>query len=159
MIERLENLLDAGIKTMSEMHACQRRMHEWVLLRDWVALQKESAVRDSLERKMTAIETERQTVMAAIAPEAAAVTDFYRVTSLLESGTRGVLNAKFRELKRLVMLSKTENEIFETYLNHAQSLLKGLIDAVMPSRRNRIYTKNGGFDSGPVESLVLNRSF
>lgn len=159
MTERLENILDAGISTMSEMHACQRRMHEWVLLRNWIELQKESALRDTLEAKMNSIEDDRRTVIAAIAPELDGTTDFYRVTALMEPRVRTVLNEKFRELKRLVLLSKTENEVFETYLGHAQSLLKGLIETVMPSRRNRIYTKNGALNSGPVESLVLNRSF
>ncbi len=159
MTERLEKILDAGIESLTELHACQRRMHECVLRRDWVALQKEMAVRDSVEAAIVSIEEERRSVLSALAPDPSEAPDFYRATARLEPRARSALNGKFRELKRLVILSKTENEIFETYLAHAQSLLKGLIEAVMPSRRNRIYTRSGALNSGPVESLVLNKSF
>lgn len=157
--ERLKTVFDSGIGIMTDMLACQRRMHECVLSRDWVALQKETSILKTLEARMTDCEAERQAIMARLAPEPGAGADFYRISALFEDTRRSALNEKFRELKRLVLLSKTENDVFETYLSHAQSLLKGLIDAVMPSRRNRTYTKNGALRSGPVESLVLNRSF
>jgi len=156
---RLEEILDENIAIMTELHGCQRRMHECVIDRDWVALQKETALRDLLGERIGVLETERRRVMEAFSPQVGNVTDFYRATASIEPIARASINAKYRELKRLVLLSKTENDVFDTYLCHAQSLLKGLIEAVVPARRNKTYTKNGALNAGPVESLVLNRSF
>ncbi len=157
--KELGEVLDAGISIMTELYACQKGMYESVLMRDWVSLQRETSLKEEIEKRMERNESGRRRLVRLVAPDLAEGADFYRVSARFEDRARFDINAKFRELKRLVLLSKTENEIFESYLGHAHALLKGLIEAVVPSKRNKIYGRTGSLMSGPVESLVLNRSF
>jgi hypothetical protein len=62
-------------------------------------------------------------------------------------------------MKRLLVLSKSENDVFNTYISNARTLVTGMLETVLPARRNKIYTRRGSLASAPVESLVVNRSF
>lgn len=156
---RIRESLESEISAMSELYACQIRMYESVLTRDWVSLQGETALKESLAETLERLEGERKMLMLEVAFTTGHSTDFYRVTSTFPEETRKQLNDRYRELKRMVLLAKTENDIFDAYLEHAKTLLSGLIETFVPSRRNKIYTRNGSIMAAQVESLVLNRSF
>lgn len=156
---RIGELLESEISAMSELYSCQIRMYESVLKRDWVSLQGETALKDSLAVTLERIESDRKIIMAQASKSPGSAPDFYRVTSSFPEDTRKRLNERYREFKRMVLLAKTENDIFDAYLEHAKALLTGLIETFVPARRNKIYSRNGSLMAGPVESLVLNRSF
>jgi hypothetical protein len=84
---------------------------------------------------------------------------FYRVTALLGEADKTVINSRYREMKRLLLLSKSENDVFTTYITNAKTLLAGMLDTVISGRKSKIYTRNGALASTNVESVVLNRSF
>lgn len=156
---RIESSLDEEISALTRLHDCQKRMYDTVVRRDWVSLQREMEAREGYAEAIEACELARRSDMKELFTDHKESDDFYRLTAGLGNEIRTRLNGKYRELKRLVLLSKSENDMFESYLSHSRSLLSNLIETFVPARRSRIYAKNGSLRSGPVESLVINRSF
>lgn len=157
--EQLEEILLHETGVLSSLHVCQKRIYENVLIRDWVAFQKETDVSETITDSFLELEKERIAVARSIMPDADGSTDFYRITVEVEEPLRSRINGLFRDVKRLLLLSKTENDVLNTYVSNARTLVSGLIETALPARRNRIYTKHGSLASKNVESMVLNRSF
>jgi len=157
--EQLEEILLHETGVLSSLHVCQKRMYESVLIRDWVVFQKETEVSGTITDSFLKLEEKRIEVARGILPDAEGSTDFYRITAEIEEPLRSRINSLFRDVKRLLLLSKTENDVLNTYVSNARTLVSGLIETALPARRNRIYTKHGSLASKNVESMVLNRSF
>ncbi|ULQ59750.1 hypothetical protein K7I13_15075 [Brucepastera parasyntrophica] len=155
----LEDILQKEISILTDLYACQKRMYECVLARDWVELQKETARSENFAVIFLDMDEQRIETARKIKPEAEGSRDFYSVTAELPEDDRTRINAMFREVKRLLLLSKTENEVFNTYVTNARSVINGMLETVMPSRRNKTYNRRGDLLTAHVESLLLNRSF
>jgi len=157
--EQLEEILLHETGVLSSLHVCQKRMYESVLIRDWLAFQKETEVSGTITDTFLELEKQRIAIARCILSNAEGSADFYRITVEIEEPLRSRLNGLFRDVKRLLLLSKTENDVLNTYVSNARTLVSGLIETALPARRNRIYTKHGSLASKNVESMVLNRSF
>jgi len=155
----LGEILRNQITVLSDLYSCQKRMYQGVLVRDWIQIQKETAIYNTLGDVFIDLEDQRISACAALLDGADGSTDFYRITSVLPEALRSPVNSLFREMKRLLLLSKTENEVFNTYIANARKMVSGMIETVSPARRNKIYTRRGSLATPPVENLVLNRSF
>lgn len=156
---RLEEILRNETSVLQALYACQKRMYECVLVRDWVLLQKETSEAGTYSTIFTRLDDERIACVRDVAPDAEGSRDFYAITASLEGEQRLRLNNLFREMKRLLLLSKTENDVFNTYINNARTVIAGMLETVLPGRKNKIYTRRGSIVSSNVDSLVLNRSF
>ena len=157
--EQLEEILLHETGVLSSLHVCQKRMYESVLIRDWLAFQKETEVSETISNSFLELEKKRIEVARSILSDVEGSTDFYRITIAIQEPMRSRINSLFRDVKRLLLLSKTENDVLNTYVSNARTLVSGLIETALPARRNRIYTKHGSLASKNVESMVLNRSF
>ncbi len=156
---RLEEILRNQLSILQALYACQKRMYESVLVRDWVLLQKETSESETYAAIFSRLEEERLSCAKELFPDAEGSRDFYAVTARLDAGDRQRVNELFREMKRLLLLSKTENDVFNTYVTNARAVVSGMLETVLPGRKAKIYSRRGGIVSSPVESLVLNRSF
>jgi hypothetical protein len=156
---RLEELLGKEISVLNNLYACQKRMYETVLTRDWIALQKELMVSGKISETFQNLETRRVSMLRASFPECEGSTDFYHITASFPETVRCRVNSLFRELRKTLLLSRAENDIFNTYIANARTVVSGMIDSVVPERRARIYTRQGSLASAKVESLLVNRSF
>jgi len=156
---KLENVLEEQITLLTSLYACQKRMYESVLVRDWEHLQKELADSTVMAEAFKNLDDKRIEQLRKIAPDMEVENAFYRVTARLDEATRVTINNRYREMKRLLLLSKSENEVFSTYITNAKSILSGMLDTVISGRKSKIYTRNGALASTNVESVVLNRSF
>jgi len=156
---RLENLLEKEIGVLKNLYASQKRMYEAVLIRDWILLQKELMVSGKISETFQNIESQRNELLRNAFPGCEGSIDFYRITSTLPETERSRINGLFREVRKLLLLSKTENDVFNTYVSNARTVVEGMIDSVMPERRNKIYTRRGSLVPSKVESLMVNRSF
>ncbi len=155
----LKDVLEREIALLATLYACQKRMYEAVLVRDWVMLQKEIALGEGISGEFSTMEDERQAIMTSIVPDADLATGFYRVSSKCGDSDRVRLNTLYREMKRLLLLSKTESDVFTTYVSNARTLLGGLLETVIAGGKGRIYTRRGCVANRGLESVVLNRSF
>ncbi len=156
---RLEDILRNQLSILQALYACQKRMYESVLVRDWVLLQKETSDSETYAAIFSRLEDERVSCARSICPEAEGSRDFYAITARLEGEERKRVNDLFREMKRLLLLSKTENDVFNTYVSNARAVVSGMLETVLPGRKAKIYSRRGNIVSSAVESLVLNRSF
>jgi hypothetical protein len=156
---RLEELLDKEICVLNNLYACQKRMYETVLVRDWIALQKELMISGKISETFQNLETQRVSLLRASFPDCEGSSDFYHITARFPESVRTRINAQFRELRKALLLSRAENDIFNTYIVNARTVVSGMIDSVVPERRNKIYTRQGSLASAKVESLLVNRSF
>ncbi|HHU35663.1 MAG TPA: hypothetical protein GXZ47_00385 [Treponema sp.] len=158
-VDTLETVLNQQIELLSNLYACQKRMYESVLVRDWVLLQKELALSSEYAESFKKLDDNRIAVLCKIGPHLDAANGFYRITALLPESDKMLINNRYREMKRLLLLSKTENDIFTTYITNAKSLVSGMLDTVVSGKKSKIYTRNGALASTNVASVVLNRSF
>jgi hypothetical protein len=157
--DRLEELLGKEISVLNNLYVCQKRMYETVLTRDWIALQKEFMLSGKMSETFQNLEEQRASLLRSCNPELDATKDFYHITTNFPEPSRTRINVLFREMKKQLLLSKTENDVLNTYVANARTVVAGMIDSVVPERRNRIYTRQGSLMPGKVESLVVNRSF
>jgi hypothetical protein len=156
---QLEDLITNEISVLKDLYACQKRMYECVLVRDWVTLQRETAESERIANLFVSLEDSRTALAREILPGSESSVDFYAVTASFEAQERTRINGLFREMKRLLLLSRSENEVFNTYVTNARTVVSGFLETMIPARRNRIYTKKGSLASVNADSLVLNRSF
>ena len=155
----LEETLIKEAEILALLNACQKRMYDSTVSRDWIMLQNETAASEAITESFLELEKKRKYLARAIAPESDGTKDFYSVTSSLPETDRKRINTLFRDVRRLLLLSKTENDVFGAYVANARALVAGVIDAMVPARKSRIYDRRGSLASGNVESMVLNRSF
>lgn len=155
----LEEILRKEIELLGLIHSCQKRIYESVLVRDWVMLQNETAISNTVSDAFLEAEKKRLYLIRSIKPGVEGTKDFYSVSAAFPESGRTRINGLFRDVKRLLLLSKTNNDVLNTYVSNAHSVVSGLIESILPARRNKIYTKRGSLASTQVESMVLNRSF
>ena len=108
---QLEEILLHETGVLSSLHVCQKRMYECVLIRDWLAFQKETEVSEKITNSFLELETKRINIAKCILCDAEGSTDFYRITVEISEPLRSRINGLFRDVKRLLLLSKTENEV------------------------------------------------
>jgi len=159
LVNKLLSVLEKQIALLTDLYACQKRMYESVLVRDWEQLQKELALSSGMAESFKDLDDNRIAILREIAPHIEVENAFYRVTALMNETDKMLINSRYREMKRLLLLSKTENDVFTTYITNAKTLLGGMLDSVISGRKSKIYTRNGALASTNVESVVLNRSF
>ncbi|HKL87268.1 MAG TPA: hypothetical protein VJ861_13150 [Treponemataceae bacterium] len=159
IMEHLEELLIKEITVITNLISCQKRMYQAVVQRDWILFQKELMFSGKMTETFTALEQLRLSLLAETKIEAELSTDFYRSTACLPEERRLRANELYRELKKLLLLSQSENRVLQAYVSNARSVVSGIVDTLVPVRRNKIYSKRGSLVSTNIESLVLNRSF
>ena len=159
LVGKLESVLEKQITLLTDLYACQKRMYESVLVRDWEQLQKELALSADMAETFKHLDDSRLAVLRDIAPHIEVENGFYRVTALQGEADKTVIKSLYLEINRLLLLSKSENDVFTTYITNAKTLLAGMLDTVISGRKSKIYTRNGALASTNVESVVLNRSF
>lgn len=154
----LENILSAEVKTLNDLYACQKRLYETVVNRNWIQFQKLNEQKESIVSDFLILEKNREAILSTMGG-AGTFSDFYHITASLPDENRTTINSLFREMRRLLLLSKTENDILSAYTENARNILSGMLETVIPARKNKIYSRRGDLVAGKVESLVLNRTF
>lgn len=155
----LDEVLRKQIQIVSSLYTCQKRMYAGVVEKDWAILLKETAFLEECADVFAMLETRRMQLLTSASEIFRVPCNFYMVTALFDEEKRQHLNSLLRELKRILVLSKTENEIFTGYVGGAKEMLSSLLENIVPSRRNRIYTRHGNLSAGAGEGFVVNKAF
>lgn len=161
-VAQLEKNLLSGIELLGDVYSCQKRMYQAVVARDWVRVQSESDNMKVFTAAYAEIERKREALLASYAralPASCPNPGFYTITCTLEPDARERVNSLYRETKRLMVLSRTENDVLNSYIVNAKALVSGILETVVPARKNKIYTRKGSIAPAAAESLVVNRSF
>ncbi|MBN2810900.1 MAG: hypothetical protein JXP39_03305 [Spirochaetales bacterium] len=157
-MKHLEELLVKEIQTITNLLACQKRMYASVRNRDWIAFQKELMLSSRIGDAFLDLEQMKSREMTGESADIDVNTEFYRLTSSLPPQKREKVNSLFRELRKLLLLSRAENEVLRVYVTNARAVVSGIVDTLVPVRNSKVYTKRGSIASPNLDSLVLNQS-
>lgn len=152
-------ILRNQISALSNLYACQKRMFTAVLERDWVNMEAVTLETDRLSGIFADLEEARTTLIRSFFPDADASRDFYSISTTFEEKERKLANSLFREMKQLLLLCRTENDVFTVHVQNARSIVKSVVENCLPDRPGKIYGRNGSPVHIRMDSLVLNRSF
>ena len=159
IMENLEELLIKEITVITNLIACQKRMYQAVVKRDWILFQKELMFSGKMTETFMDLEEMRLSVLSETKIDRDLISDFYSSTACLPEERRVRANELYRELKKILLLSQSENRVLQAYVSNARTVVSGIVDTLLPVRKNKIYSNKGSLISTNVESLVLNRSF
>ncbi len=156
--KELSDILRSQISSLSNLYACQKRMFSAVLERDWVSLETSTRESDALATIFSRLEEERNRLLRSYFPEAEGSIDFYHITLSFSDAERTLANSLFREMKQLLLLCRTENDVFAVHVQNARSIVQSLVETCIPNRQGKVYGRNGSLVSSRMDTLVLNRS-
>lgn len=163
IVEQLKENLHASITILDALYSCQKKMYASVVERDWSTVQIETDNMNTYTQEFSKKEKMLESFISSYLNQDTKVhigkSNFYMLTNTFPKQAREELNTLYREIKRLLILSKTENDILNAYIVSAKTIVSGVLEEIVPARKNKIYTKNGALAEVPSESLVLNHSF
>jgi len=146
----------------------QEKIRHAVTDREWSVFEDHLSVMNSIENKITALETEREqlfTVFKALIHQQSfsenldSKGQFLALVSLLPKNQRDELTSIYRSLKQEAVKLRMANEMLFAYLSGIKSTLKEFFDLAFPERGGKMYTKEGMHFSNDMHSMLLNRSF
>ncbi len=155
--DALEETLRAEIDVIERVRESQTRMFKSIRERDWVLLTNESAIIVELSEEFASLEKELSDLIAL--SSGGEEMSFYSVTASFPQGQREVINSLFRELKRLLVLAKTESSAFAEFVSGQKASLSALVEHILPARKGRVYNKYGSLSSSGGEGIILDRVF
>ena len=155
----LEGVLRGQLLTAETLRGTQKCLLRSVKARDWAAFLSDSAVIEELSEEFAALEKQREKLVSIAAAKSGCSKSFYAVTSSFPQQKRNELNTLFRELKRVLVLSKTENRNFASYVAGEKAALSNILEHIVPQARARTYTRHGALSSGLEEGMVLDAVF
>ena len=155
----LEEVLSGQLMTAKTLCGTQKCLLQSVRLRDWEAFASDSAVIEDLSNEFAELEKKREELIELAAEKIGREKSFYAVTSGFPQEKRSELNALFRELKRVLVLSKTESMAIARYVAGERATLSSLLEHIVPDARARTYTRRGSLSSGLQEGMVLDTVF
>jgi hypothetical protein len=83
---------------------------------------------------------------------------FYNFVARLPEPERRELSELYRRIKMQTLEVRFANDSLTEYLNEAQTLVSGFLEAAFPDRRGKLYTRQGTQAAPDMRSMVLNQS-
>lgn len=161
----IENILNEQIATVDEIFSIQKEMYENVVARDWLESEKKIRTIDTFSKKFLELDKKNFDIITRLGGESVLQDeeqeekiDFLMFTHNLDNVSRKRLENLYKILKEKIRSSKIENEVFSCYVNHAQTLVTGIMDIISEERNGKCYTRNGYHVNADITSLVLNQT-
>lgn len=159
---QMESILRRQITLMDAIYVLQRKVYNFVLKKDWDNTKQGMTDLDTLserfrlaDQNLCALITE-----SSVNPEDAdANKTLDDVLSKLSIDERSKVTVLFKTLKEKVALSKIENNVFNTYLEHSRALLGGLFETVFDEPTGQTYTSTGAKADGEAAHALVNLVF
>ncbi len=159
--QKMEAVLRTQIKLMDEIYSLQRKVYSTVLTRDWESTKNGMNELDELSEKFC--EADKRLVSLMLEHSGDTVGTQNDTLDTLLSGFSGkdsaVLENLYKTLKEKVFLSKIENDVFNNYIDHAQTLVSGVFDVVSHNRSGETYTRTGLKADSDLSNLVVDRVY
>ena len=139
---KIAQILNDQNVIMDDILAGQVKIRQAVMNKDWAKLQ------DSIEviKKKTAVFVEldkaREELVSGMSSEKLAKTE-----------------ALTTEVRSKLIKSEVENKALGSYLKIVKGFVQGVIDNVVPQRRNTLYSRKGRIIRPQPESIVVNQLF
>ncbi len=140
---RLKTILEKQEKLLDSILLIQGKMHSDVKERHWVELSSELSGIKELSDAFVCLDEQREALIREDG-------DLY-----LDAEVRDVL---FRVRSKLTK-SKIENQALSSYVQMMRKFIGGVIDSVVPQKKNVLYNRNGIIKKSASSSLVVNTVF
>ena len=144
----LEEVLKGQLMAAEVLRDSQKRLLQSVRQRDWEAFLTDTAVIEELSGEFAELEKQREKLVNMAAAKSGAQKSFYAVTSGFPREKKERLNSLFRELKRVLILSKTETLGLARYVAGERATLSTILEHIVPQAKARTYTRRGALSSG-----------
>lgn len=144
-ILKIEQILNNQNTLLDIILAEQVKIRQAVMEKNWMKLQE--CIETIREKTDVFVELEKDREVLASVVDAEKIAGFESVAKA-ESAVRGKL-----------LKSKVENNALGNYVKIVKDFVQGVIDNVVPQRRNTLYSRKGNIIKPQPESMVLNRLF
>ncbi|CEM61567.1 hypothetical protein DWQ65_04380 [Treponema phagedenis] len=159
MIENLTSILNCQIETITKLTDVQQKMYAQVRSRSWEGIEGFVARAENLAREFSTLDKQCFLALQKINPYSDEPVDFETFIAQCTKEDAAELRKLYADLKRKVFRSKIENDVFNTYVGHARSLMEGMVDAVITENKTAFYTNTGAPTSAPAGSFLIDKSF
>ncbi len=152
---KIEKNLKAQIDIAEQIYVLQKTMYKAVLKRDWQESEKQINMLSILSARFAELD-KKNYLLFGNTEDGMEKFDFVNAVKDFSQEDKNRLNLIYNELKEKVYRSKIENDAFSSYLEHAQSLVQGMVDIILDERNGKCYTQTGQRVNVDMTSLVLN---
>lgn len=158
--ERLTETMTEEISLFSHYRDEFQNMKELVMDKNWVKLQSSIDRVNHLSRQIEKADGQRDDIYQELLAQTGAEEgeSFYSLISRVYGEAGRPLQDIYRIIRHEIRSVKVMSEGFNRFLNNRTSLVKEIMEELVPDRRGSIYNRRGiaSHDSGN-SSLVLNR--
>lgn len=123
---------------LDEIILGQEKIHQSVKTKDWVELENNMALVQEKTLCFTELDSVRENLSKNIK---------------LDNECSKLMS----DLHAKLLKSKINNEALTKYISITQNFVQGVLDNVVPQRRNVLYSKNGKIIKPRPDSIVLNK--
>lgn len=159
IIEKLEKNLFVQTSLIDSIYELQRSVYDLVLKRDWENAKKMMGEIDEFSEKFILAEKKLIAIMGESTFETQKNNNLENLIDSFLEPNRSKLKNIYKTLKEKVLLSKIENDVFNSYLEHAQILLKGVFELVSEDRSGQTYTRTGEKADSDLSNVLVDRVF
>lgn len=157
ILDEMESVLKVQITLMEQIHQLQRTVYKSVINRDWEETEKGMQNLDDLSKKFSIADQKLVRLLPYSSDNANENLSDYIAS--LPTSDRQKITVLYNTLKEKTFLSKIENDILNTYLEHARSLVSGIFDAVSEERYGQTYTNTGARADNDLSNVLVDRVF
>jgi hypothetical protein len=153
-------VLRKEIELLEKIPALQTLIRDAVINREWADYEGCLEAIGRIGADFEVLETERNKLFAALAPEDTDEKDrFYAMSARLPECERNKLTALYRRLKLQTLQIRLANDTLMDYIRETKNVISGMLESAYPDRKGKIYSRNGSEREADMKSVVLNHNF
>ncbi|HZK20319.1 MAG TPA: hypothetical protein VFC68_06310 [Treponemataceae bacterium] len=134
--------------------ALQKIVYSAVTDKKWETIEDSMHTLSVVSEKFQFLEKTRVQLCNELCPENAG--NMHSVADALFPPLKTPFIQTFHEVRQKLTVSKIENKAINDYIRISQDFLQGVMENVIPQRRNKIYTRTGTLVKNQPDSVVLN---
>ncbi|QTQ11630.1 hypothetical protein HRI96_05075 [Treponema parvum] len=138
----ITDILKSQNLILDSIISAQVKIREAVKVKDWKVLQDNIELIQKKSAVFVALDKQREFLSSSLSPEE------------LKSQIPAVTQIRGKLIK-----SKIENNTLGNYVNSVRGFIRGVLDTVVPQRRNTLYSRKGNIIHPSPESVVVNKLF
>ena len=152
-------VLNQEISLLGKVFAVQNAVRQSVLNQEWADFDWKIAEIKQIGAEFSLLDEERHALFTALAgsgSDPANLPPFYTLITRLPEEERRELSRLYRVIKLETLRMQALNESFLNFVNEARTAASSFLEAALPCRYGKLYTKEGAQTAQDLKSLVFN---
>jgi flagellar biosynthesis/type III secretory pathway chaperone len=156
---KLKELMQEEINLLIEYSQAEDSFRNSIYTRSWEQLEKYLEQMKPVSDKLNPVEKDRNREFHKLQTELGVDkgAGFYQTVSMLDDDLREELTGLYRQLKTAVIKVQNINYAIDTHVRIMKETTGKVLEELYPSRKSKIYMKNGKSSSMETMPLVVNR--